>query len=465
MVKENCGIFLANESKDIKNNKGELSSNLVFLINFNDHLQIINYTNEYQVLKPYEEIIKISEKMEKALEFDYQEDIGYLTTCPTNAGQGLKISAYLKIPKVINNGNTPLLFNRWSLRSKRVDTSDSEVYEILSKCKLKVEPLKFLNSFIIKVNSLINFENKLNSEVNFTMKKHNQLSSSTQGVYDYFYDHYKLVSCENKDTYFFFNEQFPIANSGSVPICPTEIVPTCYDSLHTYRSFFNDYITGQTGINMLDLHKDIENREKLVQFYNETSAFSGHSSDDISIKFKIFRNFSDLDFFNSKTDSNNLVSKEIFDKIATHLEKSVGKATIKDNSISFDDKTFIYLATEQSTSHTEGNHVLIESNDLQLAEKIEKSISEVAEYLFDSVFGYIARDILFCGSGISSEININNKEGKNVKEIAEKHDFKIIKETEKEVSLINLYSLSLSRAKLIQKIESLVNEFKSEENK
>jgi protein arginine kinase len=75
---------------------------LSVLINEEDHLRL-------QTLLPgmqFEEAFKIANKMDDALEsyfdvrggFAFDNDFGYLTACPTNAGTGLRASAMLHLP-------------------------------------------------------------------------------------------------------------------------------------------------------------------------------------------------------------------------------------------------------------------------------------------------------------------------------------------------------------------------------
>lgn len=78
--------------------------NVTIMINEEDHLRI-------QVLFPglnFEEGWKlgnsIDDFLEKTLNFAFHEDFGYLTSCPTNVGTGLRASAMVHIPSLAMTG-------------------------------------------------------------------------------------------------------------------------------------------------------------------------------------------------------------------------------------------------------------------------------------------------------------------------------------------------------------------------
>lgn len=78
--------------------------NITIMINEEDHLRI-------QVLLPglnFEEGWKLGNKiddfLESTLNFAFHEDFGYLTSCPTNVGTGLRASAMVHIPSLVMTG-------------------------------------------------------------------------------------------------------------------------------------------------------------------------------------------------------------------------------------------------------------------------------------------------------------------------------------------------------------------------
>lgn len=84
---KNQAAFMLNKDKDI-----------IIMINEEDHLRI-------QVLKPglnLEEGLKtanmIDDILEESLDYAYDKTLGYITSCPTNLGTGLRASTMLHLP-------------------------------------------------------------------------------------------------------------------------------------------------------------------------------------------------------------------------------------------------------------------------------------------------------------------------------------------------------------------------------
>jgi protein arginine kinase len=89
---ENAGVFLSADE------------NVAYLINFNDHLQIVIQDQSCNFKECYHIIKKIHHHLSTEINFDYNAEYGYLTSCPSNLGMGLRISAILSIPKTAEQG-------------------------------------------------------------------------------------------------------------------------------------------------------------------------------------------------------------------------------------------------------------------------------------------------------------------------------------------------------------------------
>jgi len=74
------------------------------MVNEEDHLRI-------QVLLPGSDLEKalriagdIDDKLEQNIDIAYKENFGYLTSCPTNVGTGLRVSVMMHLPALVING-------------------------------------------------------------------------------------------------------------------------------------------------------------------------------------------------------------------------------------------------------------------------------------------------------------------------------------------------------------------------
>jgi hypothetical protein len=247
LSKENAGVFVSNDEK------------VAYLINFNDHLQIVLHDQTCNFKESYQRIKKIHHHLSTEINFDYNSEYGYLTSCPSNLGMGLRISAILTIPKTAEQGYFLLCCKRWSLRFKKVSPS----HEIISKHKIGVPEISFVNSFVVKISSLMNFESNLETQPNFNEKKldESKFKEEIKSLYHTYFEKYKFVVTPNLKS---FNSLFKLNQNNfySVRIPDKQ-------SYFVFKDFIFDYITGFANINMVDI-TSFENRDELRKIYTET---------------------------------------------------------------------------------------------------------------------------------------------------------------------------------------------------
>jgi protein arginine kinase len=68
------------------------------MINEEDHLRIQCLMPGLQVLRAWDLVNGIDDSMEKQIEYAFSGTMGYLTTCPTNVGTGLRASVMVHLP-------------------------------------------------------------------------------------------------------------------------------------------------------------------------------------------------------------------------------------------------------------------------------------------------------------------------------------------------------------------------------
>jgi protein arginine kinase len=94
-------------SRELANGRGgrgvlfNRSEMLSVMVNEEDHLRIQAIRAGFQVQGAHEEISNIDDKLERALEFAYSDEFGYLTACPTNVGTGMRASVMLHLPALV----------------------------------------------------------------------------------------------------------------------------------------------------------------------------------------------------------------------------------------------------------------------------------------------------------------------------------------------------------------------------
>lgn len=80
------------------------------MINEEDHLREQCILKGYELSAAYDIMSKIDASMSKTMKFAYDEQLGYLTACPTNLGTGLRASVMAFLPAITINGIMPKVY-------------------------------------------------------------------------------------------------------------------------------------------------------------------------------------------------------------------------------------------------------------------------------------------------------------------------------------------------------------------
>ena len=81
------------------------------MVNEEDHLRIQCMTASFQLKKAYEQADKVDRALEVALPYAFRNDFGYLTSCPTNIGTGLRASVMMHLPALTLTGQMNQIIN------------------------------------------------------------------------------------------------------------------------------------------------------------------------------------------------------------------------------------------------------------------------------------------------------------------------------------------------------------------
>ena len=74
---------------------------LSLMINEEDHLRLQSMTPGFQLAEAWALADGADDELDQSLDFAFSEEIGYLTSCPTNAGTGLRASALVHLPALV----------------------------------------------------------------------------------------------------------------------------------------------------------------------------------------------------------------------------------------------------------------------------------------------------------------------------------------------------------------------------
>jgi protein arginine kinase len=71
------------------------------MVNEEDHLRMQALRPGFQIREAWNAIDRLDSALEKKLNYAYDNDLGYLTACPTNLGTGIRVSAMLHLPGLV----------------------------------------------------------------------------------------------------------------------------------------------------------------------------------------------------------------------------------------------------------------------------------------------------------------------------------------------------------------------------
>jgi len=87
------------ESRGIFHNDAET---FLVWVNEEDQLRIISMQKGSDIREVFERLSRAVQGIEKEAKFAHDDHLGYITSCPTNLGTGLRASVHIRLPKLGN---------------------------------------------------------------------------------------------------------------------------------------------------------------------------------------------------------------------------------------------------------------------------------------------------------------------------------------------------------------------------
>ena len=86
------GLFLGDDEK------------ISIMVNEEDHFRIQSMDSGFRINECLENLNKVEKYLEEHLEFAFNSKYGYLTSCPTNLGTGIRVSVMMHLPALVLTG-------------------------------------------------------------------------------------------------------------------------------------------------------------------------------------------------------------------------------------------------------------------------------------------------------------------------------------------------------------------------
>merc|ERR1712160_81646 len=135
-------------------------------VNEEDQLRIISMQMGSNIRQVFERLSVASAKIEQKAKFANDEHLGYITSCPTNLGTGMRASVHIKLPKL---GKSPAQFNAIAdkyyvqirgAHGEHTETDDG-VFDISNLRRLGRSEVDLVQDMYNGVKAMISAEKKL----------------------------------------------------------------------------------------------------------------------------------------------------------------------------------------------------------------------------------------------------------------------------------------------------------------
>jgi protein arginine kinase len=151
------------------------SNNISIMINEEDHIRLQVMENNFNLKEIYETAIKIDDVIEAKLNYAFDSKLGYLTSCPTNLGTGIRASVMVHLPAltlVKNINNIIETVNQVGMTIRGFYGEDSNamgnIYQISNQITLGLSEYEIINNIVGVTKKIIDNERTAR---NLIMKK------------------------------------------------------------------------------------------------------------------------------------------------------------------------------------------------------------------------------------------------------------------------------------------------------
>jgi len=144
--------------------------NFLVWVNEEDHLRVISMEKSGDIRKVFqrfcEGLIKVETLMKQAgNEYMWNEHLGYVLTCPSNLGTGLRAGVHVKIPLVSSHAQWETILKNLRLQKRGtggVDTASvGGTFDISNADRLGFSEVELVQFLVDGVNLLVDMEKKL----------------------------------------------------------------------------------------------------------------------------------------------------------------------------------------------------------------------------------------------------------------------------------------------------------------
>jgi protein arginine kinase len=147
----------------VMNNKKDVS----VMINEEDHIRLQVIYPGFKIKEAYEYASRLDDLMEEKLTYAFDGQLGYLTSCPTNVGTGMRASIMIHLPALTITKNISNILNTVSqvgmtIRGIYGEGSNvmGNIYQISNQVTLGLSEEEIINNLIAVTSKIISQEER-----------------------------------------------------------------------------------------------------------------------------------------------------------------------------------------------------------------------------------------------------------------------------------------------------------------
>jgi protein arginine kinase len=165
-------------SRDHASSKGERGvavereGTLSIMVNEEDHLRMQVLRSGLQLDAAWSQIEDTDRALETKLDYAFSTELGYLTSCPTNVGTGMRVSVMLHLPALVMTKFIEKVFHAGSNVNLAVrgfygegTQSLGDFYQISNQVTLGVSEAKILSDMAERVPQIIRYERNMREKL------------------------------------------------------------------------------------------------------------------------------------------------------------------------------------------------------------------------------------------------------------------------------------------------------------
>ena len=157
-------ILNKNETGSILINDEE---NICIMIGEKDHLRIQVFSSGLDLVNTLNLAIELDEKIDEVLHYSKSKKYGYLTSCPSDVGTGLRASVMVHLPALTKTGNTKIVLeaiSNFGINIRGVygenSATSGDMYQISNKQTLGITEKEIIENMQVIVEKIIKQERK-----------------------------------------------------------------------------------------------------------------------------------------------------------------------------------------------------------------------------------------------------------------------------------------------------------------